>query len=84
MVSTGLSTGVLALVIAVVLYVWRRKQQKNGNISGGLGSSNYKHKKEPLELPLFDFDTMAFATGNFSDENKLGEGGFGIVYKVQI
>ncbi|XP_011013015.1 PREDICTED: G-type lectin S-receptor-like serine/threonine-protein kinase At4g27290 isoform X2 [Populus euphratica] len=82
MVSTALSTGVLVLIIAVVFYVWKRKQQKNRNISGGLGrSSNYKHKKEALELPLFDFDTMAFATRNFSDENKLGEGGFGLVYK---
>jgi hypothetical protein len=33
---------------------------------------------------VFDFDTMAFATRNFSDENKLGEGGFGLVYKVII
>lgn len=37
---------------------------------------------DELELPLFDFDTIATATDNFSDENKLGEGGFGCVYKV--
>lgn len=34
------------------------------------------------ELPLFDFDTIATATDNFSDDNKLGEGGFGCVYMV--
>ncbi|KDP20852.1 hypothetical protein JCGZ_21323 [Jatropha curcas] len=37
--------------------------------------------KDELELPLFDFGTIAIATDNFSDENKLGQGGFGLVYK---
>lgn len=34
------------------------------------------------ELPLFDIDVIAQATNNFSDTNRLGEGGFGPVYKV--
>lgn len=34
------------------------------------------------ELALFNFSCVAVATNNFSDENKLGEGGFGHVYKV--
>ncbi|XP_043687406.1 putative G-type lectin S-receptor-like serine/threonine-protein kinase At1g61610 [Telopea speciosissima] len=33
------------------------------------------------ELPLFDFDCVAVTTSNFSDANKLGQGGFGPVYK---
>jgi len=37
-----------------------------------------------LELPVFDFATIAIATGNFSDDNKLGEGGYGPVYKVKL
>jgi hypothetical protein len=37
---------------------------------------------DDVELPLFDFSTLAMATNNFSDENKLGQGGFGSVYKV--
>lgn len=36
------------------------------------------------ELPLFNFKCVAAATGNFSDENKLGQGGFGPVYKVNF
>ena len=32
----------------------------------------------------FDFDTIRVATNNFSDANKLGQGGFGPVYKVNI
>ena len=38
--------------------------------------------KEDLELPLFDLATIANATNNFSIDNKLGEGGFGVVYRV--
>ena len=30
----------------------------------------------------FDFCTVRAATNNFSEENKLGQGGFGSVYKV--
>lgn len=33
-------------------------------------------------LPFFDLSTMAAATDNFSIANKLGQGGFGSVYKV--
>lgn len=39
-------------------------------------------KEEEMELPLFDMNTIVDATNNFSSSNKLGEGGFGSVYKV--
>jgi hypothetical protein len=34
------------------------------------------------ELLLFDFEKLAIATNNFHLSNKLGQGGFGPVYKV--
>ncbi|XP_062082964.1 G-type lectin S-receptor-like serine/threonine-protein kinase At4g27290 [Humulus lupulus] len=40
-----------------------------------------KTQDEDLELPLFDMHTISTATNNFSENNKLGEGGFGPVYK---
>ncbi|KAK1280715.1 G-type lectin S-receptor-like serine/threonine-protein kinase [Acorus gramineus] len=36
------------------------------------------------DLPLFSFSTVVSATCNFSNENKLGEGGFGPVYKGKL
>jgi hypothetical protein len=33
-------------------------------------------------LPFFSFKTIITATRNFNQENKLGQGGFGSVYKV--
>ncbi|WCJ42966.1 G-type lectin S-receptor-like serine/threonine-protein kinase SRK [Euphorbia peplus] len=40
--------------------------------------------QDELELPLFDFGTISTATDNFSDDNKLGQGGFGCVYKARL
>lgn len=37
--------------------------------------------EEELELPMFDWSVMLRATNNFS--NKIGQGGFGVVYKVK-
>ncbi|KAK9906148.1 hypothetical protein M0R45_002853 [Rubus argutus] len=42
---------------------------------------NEGSQKEDLELPLFNISTIASATDNFSDYMKLGEGGFGPVYR---
>ncbi|KAI6704896.1 hypothetical protein NL676_007858, partial [Syzygium grande] len=33
------------------------------------------------ELTLFSFDSILLATNNFNTGNKLGQGGFGPVYK---
>ena len=39
---------------------------------------------EDLELPFYSLATIAIATNKFSSNNKLGEGGFGLVYKVNL
>ncbi|XP_023752664.1 G-type lectin S-receptor-like serine/threonine-protein kinase At4g27290 [Lactuca sativa] len=38
-------------------------------------------QRDTMELPLFSFSTLARATASFSPNNKIGEGGFGSVYK---
>ncbi|KAL8116464.1 hypothetical protein AgCh_022824 [Apium graveolens] len=41
-----------------------------------------KIESEELELPLISFDFIEKATNSFSHNNKLGEGGFGPVFKA--
>jgi len=45
---------------------------------------NTKGQSKDLEVPFFSLATMATSTDNFSNNNKLGEGGFGLVYKVNL
>ncbi|KAJ9697300.1 hypothetical protein PVL29_009200 [Vitis rotundifolia] len=40
--------------------------------------------KDIDNVKLLSFDSIKAATNNFSDENKLGEGGFGLVYKGKL
>ncbi|CBI20428.3 unnamed protein product, partial [Vitis vinifera] len=65
--------GVLFLVVILTLYVVKKKKKLKRN-----------GKHEHLELPLFDLAALLSATNNFSSDNKLGEGGFGPVYKVRL
>ncbi|KAK8545677.1 hypothetical protein V6N12_026506 [Hibiscus sabdariffa] len=81
-VSCGCLTVVAIAGISLVIFVWRKKKPRKGSMKG-LPESSYKYENQDgdLELPLFDFATIALATDNFSPSNKIGEGGFGSVYK---
>ena len=50
----------------------------------GMIDQNIDGQNEDLELPFYSLATIAIATNEFSNNNKLGEGGFGLVYKVTL
>ncbi|XP_050368889.1 uncharacterized protein LOC126786982 [Argentina anserina] len=71
------------LIVGYILYKWKRKQRiQEARRKLDCRKEDYKGEgKEELELPVFDLTTITHATNNFSISNKLGEGGFGPVYK---
>ncbi|XP_024990475.1 G-type lectin S-receptor-like serine/threonine-protein kinase At4g27290 [Cynara cardunculus var. scolymus] len=84
--------GVLTLVLLTVLLLFAvvyacRKKKKRLRMKGkgnwyGLDKTNTSIQMEDLdELPFFSLRQVAKATDNFNINNKVGEGGFGPVYK---
>ncbi|MED6141252.1 hypothetical protein PIB30_101451, partial [Stylosanthes scabra] len=81
--AIGVGSGVLFMIIILFLvrltYKQRDSRIRREKFYGR--DFRYGQRKEDVDLPTFDFQTIANATGNFSIENKVGEGGFGPVYK---
>ncbi|GFS29475.1 cysteine-rich RLK (RECEPTOR-like protein kinase) 34 [Actinidia rufa] len=70
------SVALLFLLLASCI-TWKKRTQKQGSKPG------FSFKvDENIELPIFSVVTIAEATNNFSFSNKIGEGGFGSVYKA--
>ncbi|CAN6251525.1 unnamed protein product [Urochloa humidicola] len=67
---------VLGLVSAVSICIWRRSRRKR-KLSCTISSKDI----EDLKSVLLDPTIVRAATQNFAEGNKLGEGGFGQVYK---
>ena len=53
-------------------------------MSNMVDDSGEANNDDDHDLPMFDFYSMGVVTDNFSEANKLGQGGFGIVYKVHF
>ncbi|KAI3753820.1 hypothetical protein L2E82_25884 [Cichorium intybus] len=77
---------VILVIILVYIFLFYRYKRKNRTQEGtNRDERGHDHvnnsENEDLELPLFSFSTLVKATNKFSLNNKLGEGGFGPVYK---
>ncbi|KAL5802691.1 hypothetical protein ACOSQ4_030996 [Xanthoceras sorbifolium] len=82
-VGTIVGSSILAamLLVGLIFYILKRKLKKPGMMKSNHKMAYSDGEKEEMELWVFDFNTIAKATDNFSNDNKLGEGGFGPVYK---
>ncbi|KAI5420096.1 hypothetical protein KIW84_044043 [Lathyrus oleraceus] len=72
---------IVILFLFIIVFCWRRKAKSKFRETKLKES---KSEQEDLELPFFDFGAIKFATNDFSNNNKLGEGGFGPVYKGML
>ncbi|KAK8282710.1 hypothetical protein V6Z12_D08G045500 [Gossypium hirsutum] len=86
----------LALFSACGFFIWRRRNGQEdkgqevrlldlvmGSVPRGNSSENFDLQNigRSQEFPSIQLNILQAATNNFCDENKLGQGGFGPVYK---
>ncbi|KAH9651188.1 G-type lectin S-receptor-like serine/threonine-protein kinase [Citrus sinensis] len=71
-----ISSAALLAVVLIAGYLIRKRRR---NIAEK--TENDQIQNIDLELPLFELATIVSATNNFSINKKLGQGGFGPVYK---
>ncbi|KAL6619011.1 hypothetical protein ACP70R_034150 [Stipagrostis hirtigluma subsp. patula] len=72
-------TLLVLLLFAVCLYMRNRKRHKRVQIASAI--KGHEEELRSSEFLFYDLSTLQTATDNFSAGNKLGEGGFGPVYK---
>ncbi|KAI3675459.1 hypothetical protein L1987_85049 [Smallanthus sonchifolius] len=74
---------VLGILVSICLFYWFYRKKKQQGIPGNEPGRDHENRSddENLDLPLFGLSAILKATNNFSINNKLGEGGFGPVYK---
>ncbi|KAL6287460.1 hypothetical protein ACE6H2_011850 [Prunus campanulata] len=87
-------TSGIFLACIVSVYIWRRKITKRQDkinraqlnserrVQELIDTGEFKEEDEKgIDVPFFDLQSILDATDNFSDANKLGQGGYGPVYK---
>ncbi|KAL5772596.1 hypothetical protein ACOSQ2_012520 [Xanthoceras sorbifolium] len=89
-ITVSVVVGVVTMTICT-LFLWRwmvkrqamKDKSKTLQVDEGDRNSSSKDMSQVKiqDLPLFNFQKLATATDNFSFTNKLGQGGFGPVYK---
>ncbi|KAJ6793427.1 G-type lectin S-receptor-like serine/threonine-protein kinase [Iris pallida] len=80
-IMASLLVVVIFCSILYCLWCWRWRKRN------AVRKAQVEHARSALpssELPFMNLSIIQAATNNFSDDNKLGEGGFGPVYKGMI
>ncbi|CAA2966468.1 g-type lectin s-receptor-like serine threonine-kinase [Olea europaea subsp. europaea] len=65
------TSGMLMLGFSILCLIKKSRRKRASEFNG-----------KDMELPMFNLTTITTATENFSPKNIIGEGGFGIVYKI--
>ncbi|KAK3023714.1 hypothetical protein RJ639_042724 [Escallonia herrerae] len=79
-VPVAVAASIAAVLLIVSFSIWKCRLGKED--SAGSRPFSQHRDEEKLELPVLDIITISEATNNFSFSNKIGEGGFGPVYKA--
>ncbi|CAJ2639476.1 unnamed protein product [Trifolium pratense] len=78
----SITVPVVIVMLLAFTYIYIRKEKYKGKIKKMTRlEKKDEDTHEDFELPIYDIATILKATNNFCFNNKLGEGGFGPVYK---
>ncbi|XP_038698290.1 receptor-like serine/threonine-protein kinase SD1-8 isoform X2 [Tripterygium wilfordii] len=80
-------TVVSSTVFCLIFWFYYVQRRKHNFLDATLDSNNvneFDTKNDCDDLPEFSFSRIEAATNQFSYQNKLGEGGFGSVYKGML
>ncbi|ESQ29290.1 hypothetical protein EUTSA_v10023279mg [Eutrema salsugineum] len=85
-VGTTASLSIFAILVFAAFMFWRCRAKQNEPTPVGIDTIQdaWKNDFEPQDISgikFFEMHTIRTATNNFSSANKLGQGGFGPVYK---
>ncbi|KAK4857521.1 hypothetical protein QYF36_001998 [Acer negundo] len=77
-ISVSSFAAIAAALLGFYCYSSSLQKKRQKELEGGIFATDEDHSEE---LHFFSLTAIMAATNNFSDENKLGESGFGPVYK---
>ncbi|CAN6865425.1 unnamed protein product [Brassica oleracea] len=87
-VASAVSVCVFMIMVLASYWFWRRrhKAKQNGSTPTTMETSEdaWKEELKQQDVYFFDMQTILAITDNFSIEKKLGQGGFGPVYKGKL
>ncbi|XP_058194706.1 cysteine-rich receptor-like protein kinase 10 [Rhododendron vialii] len=89
LIVVPVSTSLLLTALACAFFRLRKtdgffRQRKRDDVNSSQTDILPSKGDENTSLPIFSVVTIAEATNNFSRSNKIGEGGFGPVFKGQL
>uniref|UniRef100_A0A1J3F3A5 Receptor-like serine/threonine-protein kinase n=2 Tax=Noccaea caerulescens TaxID=107243 RepID=A0A1J3F3A5_NOCCA len=85
-VATTVSISVFMVLVFASYWFWRYKAKQKDSTQPPMEASQDAWKKElqKQDVYFYEIQTILTITDNFSAENKLGQGGFGPVYKGKL
>ncbi|CAN8253875.1 unnamed protein product [Cochlearia groenlandica] len=86
-IATIVSLSLFVILASASLCFWRNRVKHKGKTTKNASEDALGNEMEPQDvtgLYFFEMSTIITATNNFSLSNKLGQGGFGSVYKGKL